>query len=375
MKILAIGPDKDLFKEDNIVRTRQRSYGSLVEEIHIIVFASKKLGFKKQKIAHNVWVYPTNSSNKFSFFIDAYNLGRKILKEEGKWLISAQDPFESGVVGYMLKKKCGVPLQLQEHGAFFSTPHWRKESFLNFIRYCLSGFLIQKADGVRVVARRIKKTLVLKGVPEEKMTTVNVRTNTKDWSSKEPKLKLHNMYPEAGAIIITAGRLVKQKNIPLLIYAFKDVLVKYPETLLLIIGEGPLEKKLKKLACDLRVDKRIIFLPWTDDAVSYFKTADIYALPSNYEGWGRVIIEAMAAKLPTVMTDVGCANEVFKNNEDGFVVPVDDREAFSKALLKMVEDPALRDRFARNAFDKVVSLPTEQENLILYKKSWDECFS
>ena len=375
MKILAIGPDKDLFKKGSIVQTRQRSYGSLVEEIHIIVFASKKLGFKKQKIAPNVWVYPTNSSNKLSFFIDAYNLGRKILKDEGKWLISAQDPFESGVVGYMLKKKCSVPLQIQEHGDFFSTPHWRKESLLNFIRYCLSGFLIQKADGVRVVAGRIKKTLIQKGVPEEKITTVNVRTDIDDWSVKEPRLKLHDMYPKAGAIIITAGRLVKQKNIPLLIHSFKDVNVKYPDTLLLIIGEGSLEKKLKKLACDLQVDKQIVFLPWTDDALSYFKTADIYALSSNYEGWGRVIIEAMVAKLPTVMTNVGCADEVFKNNEDGFVVSVDDREAFSEALLKMIEDPTLRDRFARNAFDNAKSLPTEQENLALYKKSWDKCFS
>ena len=376
MKILTIGFDKDLFKKGSIPQMRHVSYGALVEEMHIIFFASKKLGFEKQKINENVWVYPTNSSSKIGFFVDAYNLGKKILRgKREKWLISAQDPFEAGLVGYLLKKRCRVPLQIQEHGDFFSAPYWRKESFLNLIKYYLGSFLITKADGVRVVSDCIKKTLINKGVSEEKIIKVHVRTDLDYWFTQKPKVNLHDMYPKSDSIVLTAARLVKQKNLTLLIHAFKKVIAKHPRSLLFIVGQGPLEENLKKLTDDLQIKGQVIFLPWTDDVLSYFKTADIYALSSNYEGWGRVVIEAAAAKLPIVMTNVGCAGEVIENKKSGIVVPIDDCEAFSKALIDTIENRNFANTFSQNAFEKIKSLPTEKEILSLYKKGWEKCLS
>ena len=81
IKVLSIGSDRKLFEEGSAVSERIKEYGTLVGELHIVVFALKSLGLKEKQIAPNVWVYPTNSFSKWLYVHDASKLGQKIVLE------------------------------------------------------------------------------------------------------------------------------------------------------------------------------------------------------------------------------------------------------------------------------------------------------
>jgi glycosyltransferase involved in cell wall biosynthesis len=119
--------------------------------------------------------------------------------------------------------------------------------------------------------------------------------------------------------------------------------------------------------------ENVIFEPWTEDIISYYKTSDLFILPSYYEGWGRTVVEAMAAKCPVIMTNVGLANELLISGYNGIVIPVDDKKALIESILSIIETPGLKEKITTNAFLTVNSLETKEQYLEKYLKSWQNC--
>ena len=160
MKVLTIGTDKKLFEEESAVLVRQKEYASKIDELDIVVFSLKKEQYKSVSFG-NLHIYPTNSSTRFSYISDAVKIGKEIIQKnglnKGYFVISTQDPFETGLVGYKLKKKFNLPLQIQIHTDFLSS--YFKNSFLNHIRVVIANFLIPKADALRVVSTVIEDSL------------------------------------------------------------------------------------------------------------------------------------------------------------------------------------------------------------------------
>ncbi len=115
MKLLMISTDRGIFDENTEVRARMRSYGALAEELHIVVFAQRSLRGAVQ-IAENIWAYPTNSRNALWYVWNGYGVAQRLLKTHGEWVISAQDPFLTGLLGWLLRVRFRrVRLQLQVH--------------------------------------------------------------------------------------------------------------------------------------------------------------------------------------------------------------------------------------------------------------------
>ncbi|MBI3671782.1 glycosyltransferase family 4 protein, partial [Candidatus Azambacteria bacterium] len=141
-------------------------------------------------------------------------------------------------------------------------------------------------------------------------------------------------YPQFEKIILMASRLTKEKNIPLAIEAMKEVVKKYPKAGLLIVGDGPEKEKLKAKRSTLNAN--IIFEDWTDDLASYYKTSDIFLLTSDYEGYGRTIIEALVAGTPVVSTDVGYAREA------GVVLTEHNASSISEKIVDFFKDQKKR---------------------------------
>ncbi|MFA6525922.1 MAG: glycosyltransferase family 4 protein [Candidatus Buchananbacteria bacterium] len=367
MKILNLSSDKAIINPQSKPAMRMVKYGSIVEKYSIIVLASKD---ETVSLADNVIAYGV-SGNRLSALFKMYRLAKKIIEEKDADVITSQDPFEMAMIGLILSRKHGIGLNIQEHGDFFSAKFWRNENIKNFLRYYLGMFLIPKADSVRAVSERIKNNLIKNlHVEERKITVVPVyvelnRPEVSGVAEIAEKLK-------GKTVIMTMARLVKQKNLPLMIRSFSDLAEKSSETVLLIIGKGPEKEKLKNLAKDLKQEDRIIFIDWTDDIYSYYDLADIYALSSNYEGWGMVIIEAASCGLPIVITDVGCANEVIKNNESGLIIPIGDREKMASAMSKLISSKELRDTLGATAKKAIINLPDQQRTLELYSESWQK---
>jgi len=114
LKVLMISSDRKILEEGSAVAERVKEYGSLVEELHIIVFTTQKhcrslkIKNSKLRISSNVWIYSTNSVSRWLYIHDAVKLGDKIIHENkcinGKSVITTQDPFECGLVGLKIKK-------------------------------------------------------------------------------------------------------------------------------------------------------------------------------------------------------------------------------------------------------------------------------
>jgi glycosyltransferase involved in cell wall biosynthesis len=142
--------------------------------------------------------------------------------------------------------------------------------------------------------------------------------------------------------IATVGNIRKVKGHDVLIRAAATVIQKFPGAFFSVAGEI-LEPgyfaELKSLVMDLDLSNHFRFEGSITDVPQYLATADIFVLPSRSEGFSNAIIEAMAASLPVVATDVGGNAEAVKNGISGLIVPSDDPDALATAILRLLADP------------------------------------
>src|SRR3990167_6430947 len=146
MKLLMISTDRNIFNKESAVAQRQIEYAKKYEEVHIIIFSDKT--FSESFLGSNIWLYPTRSSSKLLYIFDAFNLGKFIIGRRNIKLITCQDPFETGLVGALLKNKFGAELELQIH-TDIGSPYFQSFTFLNRIRTLISKYTLRKADHVR----------------------------------------------------------------------------------------------------------------------------------------------------------------------------------------------------------------------------------
>lgn len=369
MKLLLIGTDRNLFDPNSAVRRRAAGYGALVEEIRIVVFTLRNAYRESERIAENVYVHPTASRSKLCYLPDAWSLARSIVRDrEGEWLVSTQDPFECGLVGYALALSEGLPLHIQLHTDPFSVK-WRRSSFFNALRFWVGMFLLPRADGVRVVSERVRRGVLALGVPEDRVTVVPVRS---DLPTMIERTDLSFLRPGYGKYVLSVGRLEREKDFASLLRAFREVKKIHGDALLIIIGSGREHRRLVTLSERLGIAADVAFLPWSHDISAYFRGADCYVQSSLYEGWGMAVVEAMASGTPVVMTDVGCAGELVVDETSGLVVPVGDHRSLAAAISRILGDRGLSDRLRSGAFDALRGLPSPERTLSLYRKSWEK---
>ncbi len=115
----------------------------------------------------------------------------------------------------------------------------------------------------------------------------------------------------------------------------------FREITLTLLGSGPLRSALEGQVVDSGFQNRIHFVEWSDDVSGVMAMHDVLCLASDHEGWGMVMLEAAAAGMPIVTTDVGCAGECVRDSENGFVVKVGDNEHYSDALRRYVAETGL----------------------------------
>ncbi|GAB6182613.1 glycosyltransferase [Thermodesulfovibrio hydrogeniphilus] len=154
--------------------------------------------------------------------------------------------------------------------------------------------------------------------------------------------------------ILFAGRLHKQKNIPLLIKAFSQVKDFYNGNLV-IIGKGKEEENLKNLVREMQLTERVDFLGFQTNPYKWMKNADIFILPSNYEGFPGVLLEAMVCGVPVISTDCPYGpKEIIDNEVNGILIPTDNVTALVEAIKKLLFNGELREKLVLNGFQKAI---------------------
>ena len=139
---------------------------------------------------------------------------------------------------------------------------------------------------------------------------------------------------------------------------------------LVLVGDGPDRPSLEHLATEL-VPGRVVFTGHTDDPLPYLAAGDIFVLPSLAEGLPGVLIEAMAAGLPCIATDIPGNRELVRNGETGSLVPVGSPEALAHAIRIMLTDRPFAEDCAQAAYHLVAREYDEQ----LEKREWQRLFS
>ena len=132
----------------------------------------------------------------------------------------------------------------------------------------------------------------------------------------------------------TVSRLQPIKNQKLMINAFARIHEKYPQTHLLIVGDGEARKELEMLVSQLQLESSVTFTGFQKDPYRFYQIFDIVLLSSFSEGLSMTLIEAMAASRPAVVTNVGGNAEVVTDGENGLVVESDNVPLFTNAMEK-----------------------------------------
>jgi len=136
-------------------------------------------------------------------------------------------------------------------------------------------------------------------------------------------------------ICVTVGRLVPVKGYSFLIHAMGKLSQTVPNVKLLIAGDGSERESLERQVLNLGLEDRVLFLGLREDIPEILSCGDLFLLSSVNEGFGLVLLEAMAFKLPIIATRVGGVPEVVEDGKTGLLIPSEDPEAFVSAVLRI----------------------------------------
>lgn len=356
-------------------KARLMEYGKHVSKIFVIARSTRKMHQTPKKLGENVFVYPTSSlSPLISIFttLDTYRIASRILKSEKIDVITTQDPLFAGLAGYLLKKRYGIPLSVEIHGDYLDNKFWLGESKLNYLRNWLGKFIVKRADAVRdgttgKVGDYLKNKLL---IHPDKILTLPIFTDTSQFCQYRPSYTIKKKYSAYESIILFAGRLAKQKNIPNLLKAIPQVIARYPKTLFLIVGDGEERTQLEEMTHELGIKPNLVFAGSVahQAVIEYFYSCDFFVLPSNYEGRAIVLIEALACGKPVISTDISGARETIIDGETGYIVPPDDPKALAQKIIYLLEHPELREKMGKRGQEWVGETQDIKKNAYKYQE-------
>jgi len=187
--------------------------------------------------------------------------------------------------------------------------------------------------------------------PVEKMFVIPNGIDTKPGGREEEAaaFKASLGWPADSPVVGTVARLHRQKGIRYLLDAAPSILSTFPEARVVVVGEGPLGKKLRRMARRKGLEDRFLFLGEREDALALLSLFDVFVLPSLWEGLPFVLIEAASLRKPIVATAVDGVTEVIEHGKTGLLVPPGDSLALAGAVIELLRDRELAQRLAERA--------------------------
>jgi glycosyltransferase involved in cell wall biosynthesis len=261
--------------------------------------------------------------------------------------IHVSTPGPMGLVGWVVAKMLRVPLVGVYHTDFplyvnRITGDYRLTATATA---CMEWFYSQ-TNAVFSRSRSYVKTLEKLGVPSEKLRVLPPAVDSNKFSPENRDLeswsKLGVKEPHR---VLYAGRVSTEKNLPLLVEAFKQLCKTRKDVALVIAGDGPYTSKMK----DALAGFPAYFLGFQRDASLkvLYASSDLFAFPSRTDTLGQVVMEAQACGLPVLVSDEGGPQEMMDHGLSGLVLSGGDVGAWSRAMSELLDDAPLRQRMSR----------------------------
>lgn len=299
LRIVLISGDASALDPKSASSARLALYARYCEHLEVLVCTRTAVG---ERHTGNVSVRGVACTNVLQGIYRSVTTGEKIQKPD---IVSTQDPFFLGIIGLFIARHYHIPLQIQIHTDLFDQAFMRF-SIGNRIRSFVARCIISRADHLRVVSERIKKTLIEQKVGDP--TRISVLPIP--LLITPPAHHMREIGEREGVRILTVSRLTPEKDLSLALKAFAYVLKKKPDSKMVIVGDGPLRRVLEDEARQLGVLSAVTFTGAQGDVIPYYMDADVYVSTSHYEGYGLSLMEAAVCGLPIVSTDAGIAREL-----------------------------------------------------------------
>ncbi len=235
------------------------------------------------------------------------------------------------------------------HG--YTRPNYRMELYNRLDRWSL-----RKAARVLTVTNAFERELHAAGVPKERITVLH-NAIPAAWSEGLPQEEVwqlrDSLAGEGAILLLSVGRLSQEKAHIDLIAAIQELSQRNSKlrVRLVLVGEGPERHHLELTAKRLKVNVK--FVGQVKDVRPYFAAADIFVLPSHSEGSPNVLLEAMAAGVPIIATNVGGVPEMVTAEKTALLTPARDPEALSKAIERMLKTEDLARKLSAAARERV----------------------
>ena len=217
-------------------------------------------------------------------------------------------------------------------------PTWRR----------VSRWMWKVTDAGIAISAAIKSfTVAIESAPEDKITVVHYGMEHR-WMSDDALrdarqgLRAELQLEPDTLILGMVCRIVEQKGIAYALQAFQHIYSSFPSAQLVIAGDGDLTEQLQALAQELGISERVHWLGWRSDATELIAAIDVVLLPSLWEGFGLVLLEAMSRRVPVIASRVSAIPEVVVHGETGLLTEARDVVALAAAMRRLLEDRALR---------------------------------
>jgi len=226
---------------------------------------------------------------------------------------------------------------------------------LRWRRRMINRWATRRADAVLAVSREAARMMHREwGVPEHKLYTVPNGVDIRRFhpvDGAEPLRRVRDELDLAPGchVVVCVANLLPIKAINVLLEAWRKVSMVDPNARLLLAGDGPLREELTLLAQRLRCGRTVRFLGSRPDVPALLQAADLFVLPSRYEGSSNAALEAMATAVPVVAFDVGGMRELIEPNRTGWLVPADQPHRFAETIVAALLDAPGRRRVGQAA--------------------------
>lgn len=261
--------------------------------------------------------------------------------------------YDSNLLALPLAWLAGVPARIAtHHGVIEGFPRWIERLHAWLVNAGVASILVSVSgktleQAVQAGIRPERTTVIQNGIPPMALMPQN-----------QAELRRQLGVEDGGAVLLSVGRLVYQKGHEYLVHAMPRILLDYPHTKAVICGEGALRPQLEKQIQELGLGESVRLMGNQTDIAPFLAGADLFVLPSRWEGLPVALLEAMGAGLPVVATRVEGVDEVVQETSQGLLVPPEDSDALASALLQLLGDPRLRRRMGEAARSRIQDLYT-----------------
>lgn len=336
--------DKDRF-EPHILLPARGPYAEKYEKL------GAKLHFKNMSTIHRSFSPVYLAGYTVNFLPSAIYIYRLIKRIKAKIVhTNTTLILGSGIAA----KLAGVKSVYHEHATSISHPEWAAMSLVKAVD--------RLSDAVLANTGAVAHVFTSRGVPESKVKVMYYALDLKPFETDydyEESFRKEIGVGRDEKLIGLVGRINPGKGHDILFHAIKSIIPRHPSLKVAIVGkeETRIEKdflrELKALAEKMDIKDRIIFTGMRDDVPRVMKSLDLLVLPSHHEGFGIVLMEAMAAGVPVIGSNVGGIPEVIEHNRSGLIIDPGSVEALSSAIDGLLSDPQKSLQMAKNGRKRV----------------------